>query len=78
MFTDYSYMEENYSSNFFHIKKGKINMVKISDFVFFNIMVNYEKSKIISICSETTRIFKILLLPTNEYEKNTTKAKVLL
>ena len=75
MLTDYSYMEENYSSNFFHIRKCIINMVKISDFVFFHIEVNYEQSKTMNICSDTTHIFKLLFSPTNEYEKNTTKSK---
>ena len=48
-------------------------MVKISDFVFFNIGVNYEQSKTMSICSKTTHVFKILLSQTNEYEKNATE-----
>ena len=54
-------------------------MVKISDFFFFfNVGVNYEQSKTKSICSKTSHIsniFKILLSPTNEYEK--TKSKFL-
>ena len=52
-------------------------MVNISHFAFFNIGVNYEQSKIMSICSEAIHIFKILLSITNEYEKNTTKSKLL-
>ena len=54
-----------------------MNMVNIFNFVFFNIGVNYEQSKAMSICSETTHILKILLSPTNEYEKNATKSKFL-
>ena len=53
-------------------------MEKFSDFVFFFDIVNYEQSKPWSICSETTNIFNNLLLPTNEYEKNTTKSNFLL
>ena len=37
--------------------------------------MNFEKAKTMSICFKTTHIFKILLSPTNEYEKNTAKFK---
>ena len=77
MLTDYSYMEKNNSSNFVQIKRCIINLVKIFEFLFLNIGVNYEQSKTMCICFETTHIFKVLLSPTNEYEKNTTKSKFL-
>ena len=50
-------------------------MVNISHFAFFNIGVNYEQSKIMSICSEAIHIFKILLSITNEYENPNFYAK---
>ena len=36
--------------------------------LFFNIGMNYEQSKTMSICSKTTCFFNILLAPTNKYE----------